>query len=395
MQDKTQNKNLMILCKVVDNFGDIGVVYRLAKALTDLDSSLNLTIVCSNLESFSAMAQKIVPSKKSQIFTYRQSSWQILDWEQDEDFEFTSTPFPIILECFQCGRPQWLEKILFAPDSKETYQIFNIEYLTAEDYAEDFHLLKCYTRSQNVKKMFFMPGFTKKTAGLLLDSGFEQTLKTARTAKKDKNQFTVTLFSYERDFKQIFEALLRLQEKQRKKNPAFTVKVLAAAGKSQSFAQKAWEQTDRKLDFTALPFLPQEEWDKILCAADFNFIRGEESLARACLAGLPFFWHAYVQEENYQLVKVSALLQKLLPFVEEENLSSSLELLWNQYNTPEAPLNAEKLDYIFQKAAEGTLKKSFAAFAEELLKNGNLAKNLLDFLQTGLSATVEKKSKKY
>lgn len=387
MQDKNQNKNLMLLCKVVDNYGDIGVVYRLAKALTDLDSSLKLTIVCSNLKSFSAMAQKIDSSKKSQLFNYGQSQWQILDWEQDEDFEFKSSPFPIILECFQCGRPQWLEKILFAPNTKETYQIFNIEYLTAEDYAEDFHLLKCYTRSSNVKKMFFMPGFTKKTAGLLMDSGFQQTLKTSQTAKKDKNQFTVTIFSYERDFHQIFEALLRLQEAQRKKNPRFTVKVLAAAGKSQPFAKIAWEQTNKKLDFIALPFLSQEEWDKIICTADFNFIRGEESLARACLSGLPFFWHAYIQEENYQLVKVSALLQKLLPFIQDKNLSDALELLWNEYNTPKEALNDKKMDQILQAAAEGSLKKSFSNFSQELLKNGNLAQNLLDFLKTSSSGT--------
>ena len=119
-----QNKNIMILCKVVDNFGDIGVVYRLAKALSDLDSSLNLTIVCSNLESFASMAKKIEPDKKSQFFDYKNTRWQILDWNQSEDFTFSSKPFPIILECFQCGRPDWLEKILFDKNAKEIFHIF-------------------------------------------------------------------------------------------------------------------------------------------------------------------------------------------------------------------------------------------------------------------------------
>ena len=183
-----QNKNIMILCKVVDNFGDIGVVYRLAKALSDLDSSLNLTIVCSNLESFASMAKKIEPDKKSQFFDYKNTRWQILDWNQSEDFTFSSKPFPIILECFQCGRPDWLEKILFDKNAKEIFHIFNIEYLTAEEYADDFHLLKCYTRSPNVKKMFFMPGFTKKTAGLLIDSQFLKTLKESKTLPKHKNE---------------------------------------------------------------------------------------------------------------------------------------------------------------------------------------------------------------
>lgn len=377
-----QNKNIMILCKVVDNFGDIGVVYRLAKALSDLDSSLNLTIVCSNLESFASMAKKIEPDKKSQFFDYKNTRWQILDWNQNEDFTFSSKPFPIILECFQCGRPDWLEKILFDKNAKEIFHIFNIEYLTAEEYADDFHLLKCYTRSPNVKKMFFMPGFTKKTAGLLIDSQFLKTLKESKTLPKNKNEFCVTIFSYEREFIQIFNSLNRIQEAQRQKNPDFCVKVLAAAGKSLPFAKKAWEQTGKKLNFVQLPFLTQEEWDKILCTSDFNFVRGEESLARACLSGKPFFWHAYVQDENYQLVKVNALLEKILPFVCSKNLKNELSSLWNEYNTPDAELNESELYDFLQKSAQGELTAFFENFSENLFQNGNLAKNLLNFLKT-------------
>lgn len=377
-----QNKNIMILCKVVDNFGDIGVVYRLAKALSDLDSSLNLTIVCSNLESFASMAKKIEPDKKTQFFDYKNTRWQILDWNQSEDFTFSSNPFPIILECFQCGRPDWLEKILFDKNAKEIFHIFNIEYLTAEEYADDFHLLKCYTRSPNVKKMFFMPGFTKKTAGLLIDSQFLKTLKESKTLPKNKNEFCVTIFSYEREFIQIFNSLNRIQETQRQKNPDFCIKVLAAAGKSLPFAKKAWEQTEKKLNFVQLPFLTQEEWDKLLCTSDFNFVRGEESLARACLSGKPFFWHAYVQDENYQLVKVNALLEKMLPFVFDKNLKNELSSLWNEYNTPDAELNESKLYDFLQKSAQGELTAFFENFSENLFQNGNLAKKLLNFLET-------------
>ncbi|WP_443737888.1 elongation factor P maturation arginine rhamnosyltransferase EarP [Treponema sp.] len=377
-----QNKNIMILCKVVDNFGDIGVVYRLAKALSDLDSSLNLTIVCSNLESFASMAKKIEPDKKTQFFDYKNTRWQILDWNQSEDFTFSSNPFPIILECFQCGRPDWLEKILFDKNAKEIFHIFNIEYLTAEEYADDFHLLKCYTRSPNVKKMFFMPGFTKKTAGLLIDSQFLKTLKESKTLPKNKNEFCVTIFSYEREFIQIFNSLNRIQETQRQKNPDFCIKVLAAAGKSLPFAKKAWEQTGKKLNFVQLPFLTQEEWDKLLCTSDFNFVRGEESLARACLSGKPFFWHAYVQDENYQFVKVNALLEKMLPFVCDKNLKNELSSLWNEYNTPDAELNESKLYDFLQKSAQGELTAFFENFSENLFQNGNLAKKLLNVLET-------------
>ena len=136
------------------------------------------------------------------------------------------------------------------------------------------------------------------------------------------------------------------------------------------------------MNFVQLPFLTQEEWDKILCTSDFNFVRGEESLARACLSGKPFFWHAYVQDENYQLVKVNALLEKMLPFVCGKNLKTELSTLWNEYNTPDAKLNENALYDFFQKAAQGELTAFFENFSENLFQNGNFAKNLLNFLET-------------
>lgn len=377
-----KNKNIIILCKVVDNYGDIGVVYRLAKALSDIDQKLNITIVCSNLESFSKMAAGINPLLKKQTFTYKQSSWTVLDWQQSDSFKFEQTPFPVVLECFQCGRPDWLEKILFEEKSEETFHIFNIEYLTAEEYADDFHLLKCYTRKPNVKKMFFMPGFTSKTAGLLIDKVFLQTLTESKNRKTNKNQFNFTIFSYERDFTQIFNSLNEVQELKQKQNPFFKVNVFAANGKSLNFVKEAWNKTGRKVNLIELNFLSQEEWDKILCNADFNFIRGEESLARACLTGKPFFWHAYVQDENYQLVKVNALLTKIEPFFADKELFNKFSALWNEYNTPDCKLTQQSLNDILLSAIDNKLNECFTSFAENLLKNGNLAQNLINYLES-------------
>lgn len=377
-----KNKNIIILCKVVDNYGDIGVVYRLAKALSDIDSSLNLTIVCSNLESFAKMAEGINPSLKKQTFNYKQSTWTVLDWQQDDSFKFEQAPFPIVLECFQCGRPDWLENILFAETSLEIFHIFNIEYLTAEEYADDFHLLKCYTRKSNVKKMFFMPGFTNKTAGLLLDKTFLQALNDAKSKKTDSNNFNVTIFSYERDFTRVFNSLNEVQKIKQNKTPAFKVNVLAANGKSLKFVKDAWNKTGRKVNLVELDFLSQEEWDKILCSSDFNFVRGEESLARASFTGKPFFWHAYVQDENYQLVKVNALLSKIEPFFADKELFAKFSSLWNEYNTLDCQLNQQNLTGILVSAADSKLNAAFAGFAENLLKNGNLAENLINYLES-------------
>ena len=42
-----------------------------------------------------------------------------------------------------------------------------------------------------------------------------------------------------------------------------------------------------------IPFVPQQDFDKLLHLADCVVIRGEDSFVRAQLAGKPFFWHIY------------------------------------------------------------------------------------------------------
>ena len=44
--------NITILCKVVDNFGDIGVCYRLAKRLKQLEPSNTISLVVAGLDSY-------------------------------------------------------------------------------------------------------------------------------------------------------------------------------------------------------------------------------------------------------------------------------------------------------------------------------------------------------
>jgi Uncharacterized protein conserved in bacteria len=162
--------DITILCKVIDNFGDIGFVWRLAKNLHKNFSDYKIRIIIDNLSAFKNLCPQVeLNLSEQEIFGIK-----IFNWAED-DFcykEFTDNNPEIILECFQCGRPGWLEKILFDEGIKNIVQIINIDYLTAEDYAEEFHCLKSGTRNIRVKKVNFMPGFTKKPVDLFLTSRF-------------------------------------------------------------------------------------------------------------------------------------------------------------------------------------------------------------------------------
>lgn len=390
-------QNILILCKVVDNFGDIGIVYRLAKALCDLRPDLHLTLAVSNLESFSAMAKSVDKSKKIQNFDYKNkngeiSVWKIVDWnldssKNDEKYEAEkiARENQIILECFQCGRPEWLENILFDGGFNQNVQIINIDYLTAEEYADDFHLLRSGTRKTCIKKIFFMPGFTKKTGGLIFSE--EKKLTNVKLSEKLNNSdFKISFFAYERDCTPIVNAISEFQAKMREKN--FSVCVFAAAGKSFSPFMNAYKKAGKPFKIVELPFLQQEEWDFLLTQMNFNFVRGEDSLSRAALSEIPYIWNAYIQDDDYQLVKVDALLERMKPFFHDNDFEL-LKKCWENYNqkkltSAEILKKQESLlkKLLSQAANSETFRNSFSAYSKNLKSNGNLAEHLLKYIET-------------
>ena len=276
--------DLTVLCKVVDNYGDIGFVFRLCRSLSELSPDIKLHLVVSNLSSFAAMAKKIDPALPFQEFR----GWQIFDWNNAEVCKkaFTGNPPVFLLECFQCGRPDWLEDIIFAPSFDKTVQAVDVEYLTAEDWAEEFHLIKSGTRSINVKKHIFMPGFTPKTGGLVLDGSFMQSLASAETAHKkldgtgvcvSKDNFNILVFSYPRNFDFLVNALNRFSKTS---NKARKIKVFIASGICTQPFLEACQKCGAAFEVEKLPYLEQEQWDALLTLMDFSFVRGEDSFSR-------------------------------------------------------------------------------------------------------------------
>lgn len=405
----THSADLTILCKVVDNFGDIGFVYRLAKNLVQLNPQREIRIAVDNLAAFNKIESSVDPDLAEQVLEV--ACADSLQAQEGADKagnegkpktagrlkifdatnaavcarEWTKKPARVILECFQCGRPDWLEALLF--DGVTRALIINIDYLTAEDYAEEFHRLKSGTRSPLVRKVNFMPGFTAKTGGLILDAAAESARKamTLRAANESKpksapateNGFItktagpqILMFSYPKDFAPIIRAILRW-------NKAAQVNLAQGAGKESFLSAK--NAGDLKIN--QMPFLSQEEWDKNLYAQDILFVRGEDSLSRACLSGKPFVWQAYLQDDNYQLVKVRALLARMRPHFDLKDFAA-LENFWLLYNGApgcQDPSAMEAACYEFLSRYDN-LCPGFAAFSQSLFELGNFAQKLDEFV---------------
>lgn len=380
-----------LLCKVVDNYGDIGVVYRLAKALSALRPGMNLRLVVDRLDVFAALCPAIRPEPPAQTI----GNWTIVRWDTAwEGFRLERPRF--VIEAFACGRPDWYENLLHDPTDPAPRLHLVLEYLSAEAYADELHLLPSLSPIPQVKKVYFMPGFSAGTGGLVFDPAFmaAKRLRDTWTPPDRENALRTTgldlppgsgnawwlcLFSYEHDYRALVADLAAWQAETGR-----PVLVLAAAGRSQAGFRAAWESAGGPFATVWLPFLPQETWDRVLLACDASVIRGEESLARAALGGRPFVWHAYLQDEGYQKVKVAALVETVSPCLAPDDTASmrawqALMAAFNDRTVDSAARHAPDpwLDFLRTLPA---LAPGFRRFAEKLEIQGDCAAKVLSLI---------------
>lgn len=382
---------ITVLCKVVDNFGDIGVAWRLCRRLAKIQSKYKICLVVDDIDAFSKIESGVTASAAKQSIVIEDI--EIYPWNNNElchevfsrnDGERLS----VILELFQCGRPDWMETILFEEKLQRTVQIIMIDYLTAEKYAEDFHCLQSLTRSAKVKKVNFMPGFTEKTGGLVIDDAWAE-------LPEWNSDGPVLVFTYESDWSEMAEALYDYCK-------GSCRKVFVAQGRGKESFIHALNKvfsTSSTTIVEELPYLNQTEWDELMKKCSALVIRGEESMSRACLSGIPFIWHAYPQSDEYQLVKVRALLERMKTHFREEDFEI-IEKAWIEINSPDewiatpsarndggaepaSSLRIERQSNLYSDffAAVPRLVTGFQDFACSLRKNGDLANNLMTYIE--------------
>ncbi|PSB91691.1 elongation factor P maturation arginine rhamnosyltransferase EarP [Candidatus Pandoraea novymonadis] len=331
-----------LFCAVVDNYGDIGVCWRLARQLVQ-EHNWRVRLWVDNLKAFSALRPEIDISRRKQIF----DGVDVRHWTDTFDAE-KHIPNKVVIEAFACELPATYVMAMYAKQQAKSSSIWiNLEYLGLEDWVEDYHLQKSIHPQLGLQKTFFFPGFTEKTGGVAR----ENDLITRRNAwfaspniqsahwralgfhSKPEGALTVSLFSYENTK---LPALLSQWEKSSQPIiclvPQGCIMPLIT-GYFGIEALPAGKQASRgALTVHGLPFLPQDRFDQLLWSCDLNFVRGEDSFVRAQWAGKPFVWHIYPQVNNAHRNKLDAFLTRYLSL----SLSSS--------NQDDSLLIHEKLD---------------------------------------------------
>ncbi|MRV71887.1 elongation factor P maturation arginine rhamnosyltransferase EarP [Duganella sp. FT92W] len=375
---------LAIFCKVIDNYGDIGICWRLARQLT-AEHGVAVTLWVDDLASF----RRICPPVDVAAGVQTVDGVTVRHWQTQDAAYAPADIADIVIEFFGCDIPPAYIEAMAACEPRPVW--LNLEGLTAEEWVEGCHTLPSSHPRLPLTKHFYFPGFTGKTGGLLRETGLAierhafQHDGAARGAflsrlgvtQQEQQAMLVSLFCYP-----YAPAAALMQAWQHGAQPvACLVPEGVAADAVQAFfghpARAGDVATRGALTVRVLPFIPQPDYDRLLWACDLNFVRGEDSWVRAQWAGKPFVWHIYAQDENLHHKKLRAFLQRYAAAAVDAALGD-FSLCWNGAAAPEQQGGWPDL---WQRlhAALPTLAASAAAWEQQMLAHGDLAANLLRF----------------
>lgn len=379
-------KTLDIFCEIIDNYGDIGVVYRLAKEMKNQHKEkIEIRVILNRLDEFLKINKKVRDIECQEIDGIIYMTEEYLTKNI-----CTFSPANVIIEAFGCSIFQgYMNK---AKD--ESSLLLNLEYLSGEKWIEEIHEMESLMGAKKLKKFFFMPGFNEKTGGVIVDSLFlkrkEKVIKNKdKYIKKyigdsfNKDMFIGTIFSYEKNFQPLIDALLKNTKNNlllimgEKTQESF--KILLNDKEVVKLSEDEYVLENIHMKF--MPFLEQEEYEEVINISDYNFVRGEDSFIRALLTGKPFVWHIYLQEEMAHMDKINGFIDRYQETINNnDGLHAHLKLL-KDYNMRESnsyELGEEKFEDFFLYFDD--IKRCSEEYSEYIISHCNLIDKLNKFI---------------
>lgn len=376
-----------IFCRVIDNYGDIGVCWRLARQLMD-EHGAAVRLWVDDLASLHLLCAQVDPGCARQ----QAAGVEIMRWEEEVP---AVTPAGIVVEAFGCGLPERYVEAMAARNVPVLWVV--LEYLSAEPWVREHHGLPSPHPRLPLDRYFFFPGFVPGTGGVLREAGLFA--RRAAFGAAGQHGFwasvgfepppadatVVSLFGYEHApvagllgaWAQGDAPMVAAIPEGRIVGPALDFLGVSAPTNCRSFRRG-------NLEVRILPFVEQLRYDELLWACDCNFVRGEDSFVRAQWAARPFVWHIYPQQEDAHWRKLEAFLDLYcagLPAAARE-AAGMLWRAWNLEGSSQSALGAawraywhrrEMLDayapvWAEQVAGVGELAGKLARFCEDRIK---------------------------
>ena len=299
----------------MDNYGDAGVCWRLARSLSNRDD-IRIRLFCDDLKVLDKIAHG------DAVKTGAALGVEVLPWTSLDDLGACDlvgdVVGDVVIEAFACKIPEAYVDAMRLRASKGSSKPLwiNLEYLTAEPWADEMHLMPS-PQNNDLNKYFYFPGFTEKTGGLTLGDWDEVTAQSVpaslapfwdeglggHLSESYSGMRRISIFNY--SHAPLEKWLRGLADVAKGNGELIDVYVCANQNISDELIQSL---EDSSLRFIQLPFIPQEDYDWLLSRCDLNLVRGEDSFVRAQWAGKPFIWDIYPQSDRAHEIKLDAFL---------------------------------------------------------------------------------------
>ncbi|MFT0631672.1 elongation factor P maturation arginine rhamnosyltransferase EarP [Pseudomonas sihuiensis] len=300
-----------IFCSVVDNYGDIGVTWRLARQLAAEQGHV-VRLWIDELGAF----VRLCPEASVDAECQRWSGVEVRLWR--EPFPAVE-PAQVVIEAFACQLPSAYIEAMAASGTRRLW--LNLEYLSAEDWVAGCHGLPS-PQPGGLQKFFFFPGFVEGTGGLLreadllvrrrafqADAQAQQTFLQSLGVIREAGARLISLFAYENaGLAGWLDALAADSQPTQLLVPQGKVLANLQAWLGEAQLVPGDQRRRGNLLIHVLPFVAQDDYDRLLWCCDLNAVRGEDSFVRAQWAGRPLLWHIYPQEERAHWDKLEAFL---------------------------------------------------------------------------------------
>ena len=301
-----------IFCQVIDNFGDAGVCWRLARALAQQGLTVRLWI-----DDLPCLRQ-LRPALDIALRVQPLDGFNVMQWDGASHESYA--PADLVIEAFACRMPEPMLDALERTRPRPAW--INLEYLSAEPWVKGSHALPSPHPRLPLTQYFYFPGFELGLGGLIRESGLVSARAAfdaeARTdflsrigvdpAVGSHDGLMVSMFCYPHA---PLDTLLTAMQS----GPRVTCLVpegVAAGTIAHRLGRPGIpgaRATQGNLTLVVVPFLEPDDYDRLLWSCDLNFVRGEDSLVRAHWAERPFIWQLYPQTDGAQQAKLDAFLK--------------------------------------------------------------------------------------
>ena len=350
-----------LFCQVIDNYGDIGVCWRLARQLV-AEHGCDVRLIVDDLGAARFVAPEIEPAAARQTL----QGVEVVAWSASAAL----VPFDAVIEAFACNPPARYVAAMAQRSPKPVW--INLEYLSAEAWVDNIHGMASAHQRLPLTKYFFCPGFTPASGGLIRETSVRATCRdSGDTTGRDKSllQGHTPRLSPQQLF--VFAY------------PHAPVCALAqgfrAAGVPTTVTLAA-PLTETSADWQVATPVAQSRFDALLAGFDFLIVRGEDSFVRAQWAAKPFLWHIYPTDDGAHLIKLDAWLDQYCVGL-DAHTSKAYRAASHAFNTV-AINGVQNAPYELLARNSSALTAHAARWRDTLLQQTDLATRLLKFIAT-------------